>query len=446
MDKGKLKEIITKHKDKDLELYYNTSKSLTLKSFKGELSSFSLADTQGMSARVLDSNKMGFSFTEELGDESIESMIGQAAANSKHLPEDKANAIYDSSEEYESDRFYNPAIDEVAIEKKKEFALKLEESALAYDKRIINVPHAAYSESRYSSIITNSKGLVKSQLANLCYSYLMVIASDGDDTATGYLDMTADSFEKLDIDFIVKATADLALNKLGAREVDSGKYRAIISEDCASSLLGAFFGGTSPFFAKNIQNDTSKLKGKLEQSIASSLITIIDDPAAFGLGRCEFDGEGVASQRMSVVEEGVLKNFFYNIYTANKDGVKSTGHGSRAGHKSKIGTSTTNIFLENGSDSRDALLSSLGSGVWIEEVEGVHAGINIVSGDFSLSAKGSIVEGGKIADSIKNFTISGNFFEILNRVVGVANDRRVNTLNSFSSPSLLLDELNISGK
>lgn len=446
MDRDRLKEIVEGHKEKELELYYGSSKRLSLKSFKNELSSFSLADVQGMSARVIDDHKVGFSYTEELGGNSVEKMVEQAAANSKHFTKDSANTLYESNEEYESTKYYNSELEKVGIEQKKEFALKLEQLAYDYDSRISNVTHAAYCETTYRSIIANSHGLLKSQLGNLCYSYLMVVAKDGDETTTGYWDMAADSFEGLDLDYLVKWTGDIALGRLNAGEVDSGKYKAILSEDCATQLLGVFFGGSSPFFAKNVQNGTSRLAGRLEQTIASPLVTIIDDPFAPGMGRCEFDGEGVASRKMDVVSEGVLRNFFYNVYTANKDGCQSTGHGMRGGHKSRIGTAPTNLFLTNGNESKDSLFSALGDGVWIEDVEGLHSGVNIVSGDFSLSAHGAVIEGGKRGRSLKNFTISGNFFELLERIVGKANDRRTNGMGSFASPSLLIDGLNISGK
>jgi PmbA protein len=143
-----------------------------------------------------------------------------------------------------------------------------------------------------------------------------------------------------------------------------------------------------------------------------------------------------------LIAGGVLQGFLYDQYSANKDGVRSTGNASRPSLLSPPLPQVSNFYLRPGRDSVDALLMKLGRGVLITDVLGMHTA-NPVSGDFSVGAAGSWVELGKISHPVKGIAISGNVLTLLSRVAAVGTDLRF--FGRVGAPSLLVTELNVGG-
>jgi PmbA protein len=235
------------------------------------------------------------------------------------------------------------------------------------------------------------------------------------------------------------------VGRLGAREIESGAHPVVLSRDVASDLVEVFFSSRSPFYAENVQLGMSRLADKLGKKIASEAITIVDDPLHDGPESREFDGEGIPCAAMSVIDKGVLTGFYYTLYAARRAGAQPTGHGGRGGHKSSISTSPSNVLVENGAVDEAGLLADVDRGVYVSYVEGLHASVDPISGDFSVGAKGRLIEKGVLGDPIKNFTIAGNFFDMLTRVTAVANDRRTDGFSSVASPAIAVADVDVSG-
>lgn len=166
-----------------------------------------------------------------------------------------------------------------------------------------------------------------------------------------------------------------------------------------------------------------------------------------------FDGEGVAAYAKNVVENGVLTTMLHNLKTAAKAGVKSTGNAGRPSYASVIGVSPFTFYIrpENGAQEKTkekvpkGLLQKAESGIYVTEVTGLHAGANAVTGDFSLSAKGFMITEGEKGAPVKNFTVSGNFFDLLKNVETLGDDLDF-VQGKFGSPSVLIRNLAIAGE
>ena len=444
MNQDGIAEYVEQYSNRKLELYCVSSSAITMSAMKGELSSFSLARTQGVAARVLCQGRMGFAFTEKADD--TDRAVQMAAENARFIAEDAGNALCEVPDRLSSQRYYSRSIDEVAVEAKKAFVLDLEKAAYAFDKRVANVPSAYYGEASSHRMVVNSFGLNKASKANFCYSYLYLMVTDGKDTTVGYWGMGGTRVEALDRDRIVSEAVTQATAQLGAGEVDSGKYPIVLTADMASDLLESFFGPRSPFFAENVQLGLSRLADKEHEPIASEIVNLVDDPASPGIGRREFDGEGVTCRRMVIVERGRLENFLYNLYAAKRAGRESTGHGDRASHKSAVTTAPSNVVLQNGQKTEDQLVAQVRKGIYVTDLEGLHASTDPISGDFSAGAKGRLIEDGCLTRPLRNFTIAGNFFEVLHKVLDLADNRRDDSFNHVTSPSILVDEVDVSGK
>jgi len=428
------------------EIYFSSSSTTTIKAHDGEVASFSYADTSGLGARVVSGNKMGLSFTEKVNEESVASCFETARENAQFIPDDEGYAIYESDEVKSYNKFKSDDLHNVTVDQKKELAMNIEKFAKEYDKRIINVPEAMYCDVANERIIANSYGLFKSEESSLCYAYAYLMASDGKDTSVGMYFQGERNFKDLDPKKIGRLAAEDALEKLGAEEIESGSYPVVFSSFTASSVLGAFINsGGSAFFGENLQKGRSKLDGKLGEVIAASHVNIIDDPAIFSLGTAAFDDEGIDASKHYLIENGVFKTVLHNIYSGKRGKGKSTGNGSR-GYSSSLSTKLFTPYLEKSDRSEASLFEEVGKGIYITDVEGLHAGLDQISGDFSVGAKGFLIENGKKGKAVTNITVAGNFFDLLKGIVAVADNNRFNDYAEFSSPSIYVKSLSVSGK
>jgi PmbA protein len=166
-----------------------------------------------------------------------------------------------------------------------------------------------------------------------------------------------------------------------------------------------------------------------------------------GFGTVPFDGEGVAATRKVLVDNGTLNSFLHNCYTASRMGASSTGNASRPSFRANVGVAPTNILLEPGDSTPEELRSGMGTGFEVLELQGVHVGLNPVTGEVSLGAKGRWIENGRRAHAVREVTIAGMMDDILKGVVGLGNDQRFTPLlGGIGAPSILLEGLAVSGK
>jgi PmbA protein len=261
-----------------------------------------------------------------------------------------------------------------------------------------------------------------------------------------YMAVGTCNYNKLSPETVGKKAALKALETLGATPVPSGKYKVVLENDCAGSLLNVFFDA---FSADASHKGFSLLKGKLGEKVAADCVTIIDDPLIpWAMGSQPFDSEGVACYSKTVVENGVLKTFLHNLKTARKDGVKPTGNGYKGGYNAPLGIGPTNFFIKPCEQSPEELFAKAGDGLIITDFQGLHAGANPVSGEFSLQAQGFVIKDGKKDRPVELITVSGNFFRLLENIIAVADDldfENPRGISTIVSPSILVDSLDIAG-
>ena len=250
-------------------------------------------------------------------------------------------------------------------------------------------------------------------------AYAAAVVRDGDEAQEAFDFAVGETFEE------VKETSANAvreaLGKMGATVAPSGKQNVVFNGKQFRNFLAVF---ASAFSAKNAQLGLSLLAGKEGEEIAAPLVNIIDDPMREGSPiKTPFDGEGVATARRAIVEGGVLKTLLYDLTTAKKAGVTSTGNGQKGSYAAPVSIAPYNFGLVAGEDDLDTLLSKAGEGIYITECKGFHAGANAVTGDFSIESAGFMIRDGKLAEPVKSFTIAGNFFELIKNIdtLGVEN-------------------------
>ena len=430
----------------DYEAYYSGGSSFQCMVFEGEVSDYSVNSTAGLSFRGLLSGKMGYAYTEVLDSDAVRMLVHNARENAGIIENEDKQFIFEGSPEYQKVDVFNPALEEVSAKDKIDMALSLERKAKNADPRIETVGYCLVQSGEGESVIRNSKGLNLSHRDNVLIAFVEPVAKKGDKMVDGTAYRITRDFSEINVDDIVAEAVNKAVSMLDARSMPSGNYKVVFENDAAGDMMATFSG---IFSAESTQKDLSLLKGRVGQKIASSAVTLIDDPLMpGGFASSPFDSEGVATYSKNVIDGGTLTTLLHNLKTAEKDGVKSTGNASKSSFKSPVGISPSNFYLKPGDKDIDQLLASVGEGLFVTEVQGLHSGANPVSGDFSLSAKGYRISGGKKAEPVEQVTIAGNFYEMLNDIEQVGNDLKFGLPGSSSigSPSILVKQLAVAGE
>lgn len=431
----------------DVELCYQAEESVDIKSFEGDIDSLESSSSAGLAVRVIKDGRCGYSYSEALTWEALAQALKEAHSHCRINPQEAGNKLKAPGEAHPGLHLFNEELASIAVERKIAIAKQLEHEARSYDGRIVNVPWAFYGDGSILVRIKNSLGLDVSYKANGAGLAVEAMAKEGHLVETYSKSTYSKNFKGLDPKRLALETSQECISRLRAEETKSGGYKIVFDNQPARSILGAFSG---IFSAKNVQKGLSLLAGKLDGQVASPCVTIIDDGMLpEGYASRPFDAEGTPSRGAAVIKEGALCSFLHNLATAAKDGVASTGNASRPSIKSPLDLAPSNFYLVGGVYDRSKLLEIASSGVLIMELEGLHSGANSISGDFSLSAHGYEFSGGKILRPVHNFTVAGNFFELLKGIESVGSDLTFSSPSSggtsIGSPSFLVGRLSVGG-
>lgn len=218
-----------------------------------------------------------------------------------------------------------------------------------------------------------------------------------------------------------------ALTRRGQHKVTSRKATMVVDPEAGSGLIGRVFGALS---AGSIQQQRSFLAGKLGERIGSDALTLTDDPFIVrGMGSRWWDGEGIASHRMPVIEQGVLRNYYVDTYYGRKLGWEPTTGGA------------SNIVFAHGDKDKTAITRDVGEGIYVTSWLGGNA--NTTTGDFSFGIQGHVIEGGELGEPISEMNVTGNYLDLLNRLTVVGNDPV--PWSAFRCPTMVFDGIDFSG-
>lgn len=424
----------------EFEIYFLSNLNTSIKIYQGKIENFSNNQNQGISFRGMVDGKMGYSYSESLEDEDIDFLINEVIENASCIESLDKQFIYGEKANYTDTITYSSAIENLDTDLVKDFLIKMEDYALSIDERVKKVNFCSFAMGSGEKIIKNSKGLELHSKENICYTYISVIAEENGIVKTGSHFQLGRDFSKFDYKELSEVAVKRALNKFGTITLNEIPKTCVIENLAFSSLLGAM---SNIFSAEAVQKNISKLKGKLNESVASSIVTLVDDPfLKDGLANSSFDDEGVPTSYKEIIQDGVLKTYLYNLKTAYKDGVSSTGNGVKGSYKGTVGISSFNLYIKPSNKSFDKMIENINEGVFITDFAGLHSGLNTISGDFSLAGEGFYIKDGKIDKPLNQITISGNFFELLKNIKNIANDIKF-SFSSVGSPSIMVEGLKV---
>jgi len=320
-----------------------------------------------------------------------------------------------------------------------EQAIIAEQAAFDFDPRIKLSEGATFSRTNSTSALVLSSGFqaaLRGSYAALTVA--PVVEDEGGKKRRGhYWSANRHQSGLEDPVFVGQEAARRTLAKLNPRKVPTQEAAIIFDADVSRSIIGAF---TGCILGGSVWRKSSYLMDREGTEVASSGVTLIDDPLIpRAPGSRPFDGEGLPSRKNVVVEGGVLKTFLLDSYSARKLGRASTGSAARSG--GSISSSTTNLIMQPGTMSRDELIASTPSGLYVTEMMGF--GFNAMTSDFSRGAAGFWIENGKFAFPVSEITISSTLDAMLKGIDAIASDLRL--ITSTASPTFRTARMTISG-
>ena len=403
-----------------IEVLAVRSTETDVRAWDGDVESFATATADGVGIRVVIDRRQGFAYAGTHDEAVVAETLAEARDNAAFGTPDEylGVAVPDGAAFPEMD-LYRPELAALAPERKIDLALELERAVLAGDGRIRGVESADYADSLSVGAIVTTSGIRSIDRGSGCHLSVFCVAADGEEAQTGFGFSVGRGFDDLDVEQAAGDATGRAVRLLGARKPATMRTTVVFDPWVSAQFLG-LIGAT--LSGEAVVTNRSLFAGRLGEQVASPLLSLTDDPTdpdAFGAGPC--DGEGLATRRNELIGAGVLQRFLHNSYTGRRFGAASTGSAVR-GFASVPGVGCMALAAVPGASDPAELVAGIADGVLVQEVSGLHSGVNLVSGDFSTGAEGLRIRDGELAEPIREFTVASTLQRMLLDVVAVGSD------------------------
>jgi len=411
---------------------------------RGEIQNERTKTQQGIGARVIKDKKLGFAYASTLNRQVVLKTCKDAFKLARISPEnsDWISLPHPKKIPPTPEGLYDEDLASLTPDEILSMAIQGYDAVKKVD------PHVSIDEGKLSIFlievaISNSHGISLEGKGTAASFFLVCIAKKGGESSSfAYEYEVSRTLRGFSTEKVGELAAKKALMSLGARGVKPFKGEVLLSPDVAAEIL---FGPViSSVNADNVQRGRSIWADKIGENVSNRNLTVIDDGLLpYGLGSSPFDAEGVPSQKTLLIDNGILKNFLYDSYTANKANTESTGNAVRESYSSLPSISISNLLVEPGTKSFDDLVSEVDRGIIINRFSG---SVAVESGEFSGVAKqASYVENGEVKFPLRETMISGNAFESLRNIVEIGRERRA-TMTSIYTPPILVKDIRIVSK
>ena len=413
----------------DASVIVSNSISETVNFRNKKLDESNRSDNLGIDITTYVGKKKSSISSSNLLNENLNILLEKCIETTKKTPEDEFNSLPDRdllAKEVKDLNLYDDT--NLKNDHKIDYLKKLEASA-AFNKKIINT-ESSFTQNKSNFILANSEGFCDGYKTSSFTASSVTVAKDENSMERDYEYSSKCHLDDLeDAEKLGKLAADQTIRKLSPKKISSEKISIIFDKRIAKGMLNAFASAIS---SSAISRGTSFLKDKTNQKIFADRINVFDKPDILkGLGSRSFDNEGVKTDTLKLVDNGILKNYLIDTYNGKKLSLKSNG---RCGGAS-------NLYFENGSMSYKDLLNSSSKSLYITETIG--HGSNIVTGDYSVGATGFLVENGEFKYPINEITIAGNFKDMFQNIT-LAND--LDFKYSTNSPTMKIEGMVVAGK
>jgi PmbA protein len=410
----------------------------------GQVETLKESGSRAIGVRVFFGQRAANTYSSDFSAAGIERMLKSALELARITSEDPYSGIPEAAklgslsgklDLYHDDVYSLPGAERI------EYARRAEKAALDADPRIKNSEGGSFDAATGRKILANSHGFVGEFKRSYCSVAAVPIAQDENGgMQRDYWYSVARSMGTLEsAEQVGKEAARRTLRRLGARKAKTAQVPVVLDPMVAASMLGHIFEGIN---GDSVYRGASFLAGKLGEKIAAANVSVIDDGTIpGGFGTSPFDGEGIPTRRTVVIENGILKSYLLNTYTAKKLGLETTANASR-GLAGTPGIGPGNYFLQPGPKSPKQIIADIKDGLYITEFLG--HGANLVTGDYSRGASGMWIVNGELAYPVEEITVAGNLKDMFNNISEIGNDLEFR--GSTASPTIRIDNLTVGGE
>lgn len=409
--------------------------------YSGSNTSFELRDAQmdklqqasesRMSLFLYVDGRYGTYSTNRLDKKELESFIRNGVESTRYLAEDEARVLPDASRYYKGGKpdlqLLDPQFSAVNPDNKVALAQAIAEEALGKDPRIISVESSYGDGDGFSYQITSNGFEGETQQSWYSLSASVAVKGEGEARPSSYWYESSLYLDKLVKEGVGQKALERTLQKIGQKKAKSGRYTMVVDPMNSGQLLRPML---SAIFGSALQQKNSFLLDKLGQKVGSDKFTLLDEPHLIGAsGARYFDSEGVATERRSVFDKGVLKTYYIDTYNAKKMDVDPTV------------ANPSILVMQLGNKDLNGLISDVTHGILVTGFNGGNS--NSSTGDFSYGIEGFLIEKGKLTLPLSEMNVTGNMITLWNSLAETGNDPRLNS--SWRIPSLVFEGVDFSG-
>jgi PmbA protein len=410
----------------------------------GEVETLKESGSRAIGLRVFLGRRSASTYSSDFTGDGIDRLVSGALELARVTSEDPGAGIPEPGQlgSLTGDlKLYYDDVFSLPPEERIEYARRAERAALDADPRLKNSDGGTFDAATGHKVLANSHGFIGEFQRSYCAIAAAPIAQDANGAMQrDYWFSMVRTLAKLESpEAVGRKAAQRTLRRLGGRKIASTQTPVILDPLVAGSILDNISDAVN---GDAVYRQSSFLAGKLGEKVAASHINVIDDGTMpEGFGTEPFDGEGVPTQRTPVIENGVLKSYLLNTYTAKKLGLKTTGNAARALAGSP-NISSGNFFLQKGERTPEQMIADIKQGLYV--VQFIGFGVNMVTGDFSRGASGIWIENGELTYPVEEVTVAGNLKDMLNNISEIGNDLEFR--GATASPTIRIDGMMIAGE
>jgi len=409
----------------DVRLIESRSTSVLVQD--GRADKVSAADARGAGVRVLVEGSWGFASCDGVGErevlEKLEEAIHLARASKDYVRDPGVVARIAPVEATERTAFRKDPLAVPISEKVRRVSI-LEQAAKKKHGSLIVNSAVTYGDSSIHEIIGNTSGtLIERFTVRTSVGAMMTAASNGLRQRNRQRRANLAGFELLEDlapEEISILAADRAVAALFAKKAPPGTMPVVFHPSITGLLVHEALGHNAE--ADSVWSGESILKGRLNEEIASPLVTIVDDSTAGdSYGSYLYDSEGTPGGKRFIIEKGVLKSFLHSLETASRFSVEPNGCARAQDYSSVPIVRMSNTYMLPGKSSLEELLSGIDRGVYLQD--GHWGYVLVEKGQFTCHASvARMIEHGKLGEPLRDVTVSGLMLETLKEIEAVGSD------------------------
>lgn len=407
-----------------IEAFVSRGGETEVRVYEGEVEHFVSAQSEGIGIRVIKDGRTGFAYAGTLDEMAVAEVLAEARDNVAFGTVDEwAGLAQPDGVAPTEQSLWNDELAAYSTDGKIGLAKQLDKLASGLDARV-RVDDSNYADAWGEAAVASTNGIRSAGRENGCYVSVSTLADEGEgddaETQTGFGFSVGNSPDEFDLEKAAQEASDRATRLLGATKPASKRTTVVLDPFVTAQFLGVI---SSTLNGEAVVKGRSLFADRLGDEVAAAGVTLVDDPTnPKAYTSTDVDGEGLAARRNVLIENGVLQQFVHNSYSARRADTVSTGNATRGGFAGMPGVGCLALSLVPGLRSQAEIIADIDDGLLVQSMQGLHSGVNAVSGDFSTGAAGLLIQNGEVGAPVREFTIASTLQRMLLDIVEVGGD------------------------